>query len=114
MTVRDTGIGIPAEALPQHLRHVQPGGPLARAERPAGWASGWRWCKGLVEMHGGTVEAASDGPGAGSTFTVALPATGRAARAEPSKRRPKPARRPGRRGGSWWWTTTGTRRSRWR
>ena len=30
----------------------------------------------LVEMHGGTVQAHSDGPGTGSTFTVRLPLAG--------------------------------------
>ena len=45
VSVRDTGIGIPAEALPQHLRHVHPGGPAASSGAPAGSASAWPWSR---------------------------------------------------------------------
>ncbi|WP_157460938.1 ATP-binding protein, partial [Bradyrhizobium genomosp. I (2014)] len=31
--------------------------------------------KRIIDMHGGAVTAASDGPGKGSTFTITLPAT---------------------------------------
>jgi two-component system CheB/CheR fusion protein len=41
--------------------------------RKAAWASAWRWCSELVQMHGGRVEAASDGEGRGAEFTVWLP-----------------------------------------
>ena len=92
MTVRDTGIGIPAESLPDHLRHVLPGGPVDRADAPAGSGIGLALVKGLVEMHGGTVTAESDGPGRGSTFTVRLPvAAGRADRRPADGRRSGPA-----------------------
>ena len=74
VSVRDTGIGIAAEHLPHALRHVLAGGPRRWSGRRAGWASAWRWSSGLVEMHGGTVEARSDGPGKGSEFVVRLPA----------------------------------------
>ena len=71
--------------------------------------------KGLVEMHGGTVTAASEGQGKGSTFTVRLPAL-RCPRGVPGRpSRPDEGQAAGGPGGeSWWWTTTGTRRPRWR
>ena len=40
--------------------------------------------KGLVEMHGGTVTAASDGEGTGSTFTVTLPMLAEQVEPEPT------------------------------
>jgi CheY-like chemotaxis protein/two-component sensor histidine kinase len=73
VAVRDTGIGIPREALPNifdMFSQVNRG-----LERTAGGLGiGLALVRGLVEMHGGTVAAASDGPGTGSTFTVRLPA----------------------------------------
>ena len=48
--------------------------------------------RSLVEMHGGTVEASSDGPGKGSEFVVRLPRRGRRPGA-PRRRMPRPGRR---------------------
>jgi PAS domain S-box-containing protein len=72
VAVRDTGIGIPASALPKIFDLFS---QVDRSiERSAGGLGiGLALVKGLVEMHGGTVEAASPGLGRGSTFTVRLP-----------------------------------------
>ncbi|MGC4121008.1 MAG: CHASE domain-containing protein [Myxococcales bacterium] len=71
-SVEDTGIGIPASSLP-HLFEpfVQLRSSLDRAQ--GGLGLGLTLVKRLVEMHGGTVEAASEGAGRGSRFTVRLP-----------------------------------------
>jgi PAS domain S-box-containing protein len=72
LTVQDTGIGIPAEALPRIFdMFSQVDRSVERAT--GGLGIGLALVKGLVEMHGGTVAAASDGEGAGTTFTVRLP-----------------------------------------
>ena len=63
-------------------------------------------------MHGGTVEARSDGPGKGSEFVVRLPLAHAAPRPRRDARGPRPPRRPAR--ASWWWTTTGTPPRAWR
>ena len=82
--VRDSGVGIPPEMLPRIFEM------FTQVERPAagnppGLGVGLTLVRRLVEMHGGTVTAESDGPGAGCTFTVRLPeAIGR-------RRRPRPA-----------------------
>ena len=47
--------------LAAHLRPVRPGGQRRSTARTAGWASAWRWCAQLVELHGGSVEAAAPG-----------------------------------------------------
>ena len=76
VSVRDTGIGIPSDALPTIFdMFSQVDRSIERST--GGLGIGLALVKGLVEMHGGTVEAASDGPGKGSTFTVRLPVLGK-------------------------------------
>lgn len=71
--VVDTGIGIPREML---SRVFDLFAQVDRSiERSAGGLGiGLTLVQRLVELHGGTVEANSDGPGTGSEFTVRLPA----------------------------------------
>lgn len=72
IAVRDTGIGIPPEALPLIFdMFSQVDRSLERSS--GGLGIGLALVKGIVEMHGGRVSGMSDGPGQGSTFTVILP-----------------------------------------
>ncbi len=69
--VRDNGIGIPEERL-EEVSEM-----FAQIEQPSdrlqgGLGIGLALVRRLVEMHGGSVKAASGGPGKGSTFTVRL------------------------------------------
>jgi signal transduction histidine kinase/CheY-like chemotaxis protein len=72
ITVSDTGKGIEPEFLPfvfDLLRQADP----SSARRHGGLGLGLSLVKHLVELHGGTITAASDGAGRGATFTVTLP-----------------------------------------
>ncbi len=72
VSVRDNGIGIPAEFLGTIFdMFAQVDRSLERST--GGLGIGLALVKGLVKMHGGTVTAESPGPGKGSTFTVRLP-----------------------------------------
>ncbi|MBV8144355.1 MAG: PAS domain S-box protein [Gammaproteobacteria bacterium] len=72
VTVTDNGIGIPADLLPRVFSmFFQSSAALARAE--GGLGVGLSLVRGLVSLHGGTVEARSNGPGRGSEFIVRLP-----------------------------------------
>jgi CheY-like chemotaxis protein/two-component sensor histidine kinase len=72
LRVTDTGIGIEAEMLPRIFEMFsQSAHAIERSQ--GGLGIGLALVKGLVELHDGTVEAASDGPGRGSRFTVRLP-----------------------------------------
>jgi signal transduction histidine kinase len=69
LRVRDTGEGIPAEALPRIWDRLYRAEPSR--SRP-GLGLGLSLVKAIVDAHGGRVEATST-PGGGSTFTVAVP-----------------------------------------
>jgi signal transduction histidine kinase/DNA-binding response OmpR family regulator len=72
VSVRDTGIGIPAEMLPRVFdMFIQ----INRADRHSqdGLGIGLTLVRSLIQMHGGSVVAKSDGPGLGSEFIVRLP-----------------------------------------
>ncbi|HYE80308.1 MAG TPA: ATP-binding protein, partial [bacterium] len=72
IAVRDTGVGIPPEMLPRIFEmFTQVEQSLDRAQ--GGLGIGLTLVQRLLAMHGGRVEAHSDGPGTGSTFTVYLP-----------------------------------------
>ena len=72
LEVRDTGVGIAAETLATIFDLFAQGErTLDRAQ--GGLGIGLTLVRRLVELHGGSVEAASDGPGRGSVFTVRLP-----------------------------------------
>jgi len=72
LSVKDDGIGIPAESLNGiFAMFSQLEGAAARSE--GGLGIGLALVQGLIELHGGTVEAKSEGLGHGSEFIVKLP-----------------------------------------
>ena len=72
VTVKDNGIGIPESALP-HIFDMFSQVDRSIERSTGGLGIGLALVKGIVEMHGGTVNAQSDGEGKGSQFTVCLP-----------------------------------------
>jgi PAS domain S-box-containing protein len=86
LTVRDQGVGFPPELGEQLFQ------PFLQAETSlhrsrGGLGLGLSLVKGLVELHGGTACARSDGPGKGAEFQVRLPL----AAAQPAVRAPGPS-----------------------
>jgi CheY-like chemotaxis protein len=72
VSVADTGAGIPPEMLPrifEMFTQLQP----PRDRTLGGLGIGLTLAKRLVELHGGSIEAHSDGLGRGSTFAVRVP-----------------------------------------
>jgi PAS domain S-box-containing protein len=79
LSVRDTGIGMGEDILARLFE------PFSQADRSldrsrGGLGLGLALVKGLAELHGGGVRAASAGPGKGSEFTVRIPLSRRAGR----------------------------------
>jgi PAS domain S-box-containing protein len=74
MSVRDNGIGITPDMMPRLFDiFAQADRSLERSR--GGLGLGLALVKGLAELHGGSVTAASPGPGRGATFDVRLPLT---------------------------------------
>ncbi|HEX7045179.1 MAG TPA: ATP-binding protein [Burkholderiales bacterium] len=72
ITVVDDGQGIPRDVLP-HIFDPFYRGRDATAQTQAGLGLGLALVRELVQLHGGRIEAHSDGPDCGSEFTVRLP-----------------------------------------
>jgi two-component system phosphate regulon sensor histidine kinase PhoR len=68
--VRDTGDGIPQSELERIFERFYKGD---RSRADGGSGLGLSISKHIVEAHGGTIQAASAGPGGGTTFTFTLP-----------------------------------------
>jgi PAS domain S-box-containing protein len=72
ISVSDTGKGIEPEFLPFVFDRFRQADPSS-ARRAGGLGLGLSLVKHLVELHGGTITAESQGPGRGAAFTVTLP-----------------------------------------
>ena len=70
--VRDSGVGIPSELLPQ-VFDVFVQGAISIDRSQGGLGIGLSLVRRLVELHGGSVSADSPGAGLGSSFTIRLP-----------------------------------------
>jgi PAS domain S-box-containing protein len=70
--VKDSGIGIPADAL-KNIFEMFSQVKSARDRSEGGLGIGLSLTRGLVDLHGGRIEARSAGPGRGSEFVVNLP-----------------------------------------
>jgi signal transduction histidine kinase len=82
ITVTDTGEGMPSTLVPFVFdRFTQGDGSLTRPH--GGLGLGLSIVRHIVELHGGEVDAHSEGPGKGSTFAVTLPARSAERRAAP-------------------------------
>jgi len=76
LRVVDTGAGISPTFLP-HVFECFRQADGATTDRHTGLGLGLAIVRNLVELHGGTVQAASEGLGRGATFTVCLPIAGK-------------------------------------
>lgn len=72
VSVTDDGIGISAELMPRLFRIFEQGRTTLDRSK-GGLGIGLALVKNLIELHGGTIAAASAGAGKGSTFTAMLP-----------------------------------------
>jgi PAS domain S-box-containing protein len=96
VSVKDTGIGIESEHL-SHIFEMFSQVTPAMERSQGGLGIGLSLVRGLVELHGGSVEARSEGPGTGSEFIVHLPVAAASPSAQPSgpPAERNGARRPG-------------------
>jgi PAS domain S-box-containing protein len=89
ISVCDNGAGIPAEALPRLFEMFSRGdGSSGRGH--GGLGIGLALARRLAEIHGGSIEARSEGPGKGSEFTVRLPLAAKPGSASCARGGPEP------------------------
>jgi len=81
VTIADNGAGMSSETIGSAFELFTQG-PRSLARTEGGLGVGLNVVRNLVTMHGGSVSAASAGPGQGSTFTVRLPLSQSAAPAD--------------------------------
>ncbi|APA67471.1 hybrid sensor histidine kinase/response regulator [Janthinobacterium sp. 1_2014MBL_MicDiv] len=74
VAVEDDGIGIDQDAIPRIFSMFEQGRTVA-GQMASGLGIGLSLARQFAEMHGGSIEAHSDGPGRGSRFVVTLPAS---------------------------------------
>jgi CheY-like chemotaxis protein len=75
LEVRDSGCGIPVQSLDK-IFQLFAQEKTTQNSGEGGLGIGLTLCKSLVEMHGGSIFASSEGLGCGSTFTLSLPLIG--------------------------------------
>lgn len=73
LSVTDSGVGIAAADIPTLFELYKQGTRNHGERKSGGLGIGLALVRSLVELHGGSVSARSDGPGLGSTFTVEIP-----------------------------------------
>lgn len=73
LLVRDSGQGIAPEELPHLFERYWQGVSRERRSQGLGLGLGLAIAHRIIELHGGSIAAASDGEGRGATFTVTLP-----------------------------------------
>jgi CheY-like chemotaxis protein len=89
LAVEDSGSGISRELLPRVFELFTQGEPGAQ-RTSGGLGIGLALARRLMEMHGGSIEAFSSGPGRGSRFVIHLPLPAPALAAQPPERAARP------------------------
>jgi CheY-like chemotaxis protein len=71
VVIRDNGIGIEAKVMPRIFDAFEQGGTTVTSKY-GGLGLGLAICKRVIDLHGGTIDAQSEGKGRGAKFTVVL------------------------------------------
>ena len=102
--VADNGMGIAKDQLPRLFEMFMQGNPPGESQ--GGLGVGLTIARRLVQLHGGSIEATSDGPGCGAQFVVWLPLDLTPTSPQPEQREPSPV--PAGRRLKYLWSTTTT------